>query len=80
MAGLTVTVWGLLVVGTLMGEVPPVIVTNVALAKVTVRVAEAPATIIEALGERATVGAGLGVTVTVVTAVIFPPAPVAVAV
>jgi hypothetical protein len=78
--GLTCTVWGLLVVGTVMGAAPPVMITDVALLKVTVRAADWPAVIVEALVERVTVGAGFAVTDTVAVAVAVPPAPVAFAV
>jgi hypothetical protein len=52
----------------------------VALAAVTVRVAELPEEIDVGLAVMPTVGGGFAVTVTVVFAEVFPPAPVAVAV
>jgi hypothetical protein len=60
----------------------PVTVTPVALVAATVKVDEFPATIEVGLAVMPTVGAGgvTGATVTVAVAVIFPPAPVAVAV
>jgi hypothetical protein len=52
----------------------------VAFIAVTVRMAELPETTEAGLAVMLTVGGGFGVTVTVVVADIFPPAPVAVAV
>jgi len=57
-----------------------VIVTCVAFADDTVRVAEFPAVIEAGLAEMLTVGGGFGVTVTVTLAEAFPPVPVATAV
>lgn len=80
--GLTCTVCGLLVTGTAMGEAPPVMVTAVALVKVTVNVEALPKTTDAGLAERVTVGVGTrgAVTVTVAVAVADAPVPVAVAV
>ena len=53
----------------------PVIVTPVALEAVTVRVDEPPVTIVVGLATILTLGGGTAVTVTVMLAVVVPPAP-----
>jgi len=58
----------------------PVTVTWVAFVAVTVKIEELPAEIETGFAVMLTVGGGFGVTVTVVLADVFPPAPVAAAV